>query len=47
MGLVNGIVTPATPTLPAGAKLALTPWIGRLEVIPVLVLFRTLFLVGE
>lgn len=46
VGLVNEIVTPATPTLPAGAKLALTPWIGRLEVIPGLVLFRTLVLVG-
>jgi trk system potassium uptake protein TrkH len=38
-------VTPSSPTLPGSAKLALTAnmWIGRLEVVPVLVVLRGLF----
>jgi trk system potassium uptake protein TrkH len=45
VGLTSGIVTPSSPTLPGSAKLALTAnmWIGRLEVVPVLVFLRGLF----
>lgn len=45
VGLTSGIATPSTPMMPAPAKLALTAnmWIGRLEIIPVLVLLRVLF----
>jgi trk system potassium uptake protein TrkH len=44
VGLTSGIVTPSTPVLPASAKVALTAnmWAGRLEIVPVLVLFRVL-----
>jgi trk system potassium uptake protein TrkH len=45
VGLTSGIVTPSSPTLPGSAKLALTAnmWIGRLEVVPMLVFLRGLF----
>jgi trk system potassium uptake protein TrkH len=45
VGLTSGIVTPSSPALPGTAKLALTAnmWIGRLEVVPVLVFLRGLF----
>jgi trk system potassium uptake protein TrkH len=44
VGLVSGIVTPSSPMLESGPKLMLTlnMWVGRLEIIPVLVLFRAL-----
>ena len=44
VGLTSGIVTPSTPTLLGTAKLALTAnmWVGRLEVVPVLILLRGL-----
>lgn len=45
VGLTSGIVTPSTPMVPASAKVMLTAnmLMGRLEIIPVLVLFRALF----
>lgn len=52
VGLTSGITTPSTPSnpmLPASAKVMLTinMWVGRLEIIPVLVFFRVLFWEGE
>lgn len=44
VGLTSGIATPSTPLMPAPAKVVLTMnmWVGRLEIIPVLVLLRVL-----
>lgn len=52
VGLTSGITTPSTPSkplLPASAKVMLTlnMWVGRLEIIPVLVFFRVLFWEAE
>lgn len=49
VGLTSGIVTPSTPTLPASAKLMVTfnMWVGRLEIIPILVFLRVLLWQAE